>query len=237
MYRRTSSIIISLLIINPYVLSVLAARADTTKSLNVPSHGVITYSDDLNISQYQSKNLIKNPNFTNNMDYWGVYPEEVNWWSIDTSVYYSYPASLKCVLPERQNDGIYDPLHSGGWSHSWNVRIPVQAGERVKAYGVIKTERVWAQMGFDFRDANGKITRGFNGIRTSYNSDWTKVKLESDSDIRGVDYRTPEGQETLVVQEGEVSVIFKFVLKKEYGDKTSGTAWFDNAELYIISPP
>ena len=233
MDQRTSSIIISLLIVNLYVLPVLTTRASSTKSLNVPSYGVITYSDDLNIS----KNLIKNPNFTNNMDNWGVYSEEINWWSIDTSVYYTSPASLKCVLPERQYDELYSPPHSGGWSHSWNIRIPVQAGQRVKAYGVVKTESVWAHVGFDFRDENGKITRGFQGIRAQYNSDWTKVKLESDSDIIGVDYRTPEGKETLVVQEGEVSVIFYFGLKKKYGDKTSGTAWFDNAELYIISPP
>jgi len=232
MYRWPSSIIISLLIINLYVLPVLDTRADTIKSVNVPSYGVIIYSVDLN-----QINLIINANFTNNMNNWGVYPEEAGWWSIDISVYYSSPASLKCVLPERQNDNIWDPPHSGGWSHTWNVRIPVQAGQRVKAYGLAKTENAYARCGIDFRNAENEITRGFNCFKTPYNTDLTKMKLEDESDIQTIDWRTHKDQITLTVQEGEVSVLFKFQVTKEYGDRTSGTAWFDNAELYLISPP
>lgn len=234
MYRWASSIIISLLIINLYVLPVLDTRADTTKSINVPSHGVITYSDDLNIS----KNLIKNPDFTNGMNGWGGHTEqEGSWWSIDTTIYYSAPASLKCVLPAREYDDIWYPPHSGGWSHMWQGRIPVQAGQKVIAYGMVMTENARAQVGFDFRNADGKITRGFNCEYLPYNSGWTRIGLENDDDIGTVDYRTPEDQVTLVVQEGEVYVTFKFIVRKLIGDRTSGTAWFDNAELYIISPP
>jgi len=181
-----------------------------------------------------SQNLLKNPDFTNGMNNWGAYPEEESWWSIDTGTYYSTPASLKCVLPERQYDGIYDPPNSGGWSHTWNFRVPVQAGQRVKAYGVVKTEGGYGYVGFDFRDANGKITRGFADKGSPYYSDWVKLKLESDDDIGRVDWRTPDDKHTLVAQEGEVSVTFHFSLVKKYGDKTSGRGWLDNAELYVI---